>query len=141
MRSMMFVCALLAAAACGGKGKSAPAQPAPVAEPAPSNRVEEPPPPPEPVQQVAVAESETGVPACDEYLALFDQLLLKCEKELGPAMDAMKQSQDAMREAFAQWKTLDEESRRAAVESATAGCSAAVDALRQSATSMNCMLD
>jgi hypothetical protein len=140
MRSMTFVLVLLAAAACGGKAKGGGAQPAPVAQPAPSNRVVEEP-PPAPPQEVAVAESETGVPECDAYLALFDRLLVECQKELGPALDAMKQSQDAMREAFSQLKTLDEESRRAATEAAATGCSAAVDALRQSATSMNCLID
>jgi hypothetical protein len=146
MRSIMCVVLLLAAAAAAGGGneKSAPAAPAPeqVTQPAPANRVpEEPPPPPPapPPQAVAVVESETGVPECDEYLALFDEMVVKCDKELGPARDAVMQSRDSMHAAFAQWKTLDEESLRATKEAAAQGCGAAVDALRQSWQSMGCM--
>lgn len=139
MRTLDIVTALLLAAACGGKAKPAPAQPAPIA-----NRLEpEAPPPapsPPPPPDVASADS-TGAPECDAYLALFDRLVLRCEKELGPAMDAMKQSQVAMREAFAQWKTLDEESRRTVIEAAGPACNSAVEALRQTATSLGCSLE
>jgi hypothetical protein len=140
MRSMTFVLVLLAAAACGSKEKSAPAQPAPVAkvEAAPEPA---PPPEPPPTQPVAVAEGSTGSPECDAYLAYFDRIRVECAKELGPAKDALDQSAQAQREAFAQWNDLDEEGHKAAVEAARPGCLQAKDALTQAATSMGCAID
>jgi hypothetical protein len=82
----------------------------------------------------------TGSKACDQYLATFDSVVVKCKKQLGPAYDAMVQSRNAQLEAFAQWKTLDKKSRKATIEAAETGCNAATDAIRQSAISMGCAL-
>jgi hypothetical protein len=133
MRSMTMIFVLLAAAACGGKEKSAPAQPAPVAEHAPSNRVEEPPPPQQPV---AMNADSTGSPECDEYLATFDRIRVNCKEQLASAAEAMDQAAAAQRDAFGQWKTLDDEGRQAAIDAAGPGCKSATDALRQAAQSM-----
>lgn len=140
MRSIWFVVVFAAIAACGG-GKKKAAQPAAESPPAISNTVlEEPPPPAEPPPAQTVAPASTGSPECDEYLAVFDQIIVDCEKELGPAFDAMKQSADAQREAFATWETLTPEERAATVEAAAVGCKAATDAIKQSAASLNCTL-
>jgi hypothetical protein len=82
----------------------------------------------------------TGSPECDEYLKTFDDVVAKCKDKLGPALDAMKQSRDAQADAFKQWGSLDEASRKATVEAAATGCKAATDAIKQSATSMGCTL-
>ncbi|KAB2908068.1 MAG: glutaconyl-CoA decarboxylase subunit gamma [Kofleriaceae bacterium] len=86
------------------------------------------------------AAGSTGSPECDEYLKTFDDVVAKCKDKMGPALDAMKQSRDAQAQAFQQWATLDEASKKAAVEAAATGCKSATDALKQSATSMGCTL-
>ena len=52
----------------------------------------------------------------------------------------MKQSRDAQADAFKQWGSLDEASRKATIEAAATGCKSATDAIKQSATSMGCTL-
>ncbi len=88
----------------------------------------------------APAATGTGSPECDEYLKTFDDVVAKCKDKLGPALDAMQQSRDAQAEAFKQWASLDEATKKAAVEAAATGCKSATDALKQSATSMGCTL-
>ena len=88
----------------------------------------------------AAAAGSTGSPECDEYLKTFDDVVSKCKDKLGPALDAMKQSRDAQAEAFKQWGTLDEASKKATIEAAATGCKSATDAIKQSATSMGCTL-
>jgi hypothetical protein len=88
----------------------------------------------------AAAAGSTGSPECDEYLKTFDDVVAKCKDKMGPALDAMKQSRDAQAEAFKQWGSLDEASKKTAVEAAATGCKSATDALKQSATSMGCTL-
>jgi len=121
---------------CGGKSKPAPSAPAPA--PAISNTAAEaeappPAPPPPPV-------SSTGVPECDEYLAVFDDIMERCADKLGPARDAMKEARDAMTAAFEQWRDLDAESQRATYEAAAPGCKAGIDGLKQSVSAMGCVL-
>lgn len=82
----------------------------------------------------------TGSPECDEYLETFDLLVDTCSDKLGPALDALKQSRDAQADAFREWATLDDVSRKATIEAAATGCKSATDALRQSATAMGCRL-
>jgi len=82
----------------------------------------------------------TGSKACDQYLSTFDTVIVGCKDKLGPAYSAMVQSRNAQLEAFAEWSKLDKKSRKATIEAAEAGCKAATDALRQSATSMGCKL-
>jgi hypothetical protein len=82
----------------------------------------------------------TGSAECDEYLKTFDDVVAKCKDKMGPALDAMKQSRDAQAEAFKQWGSLDEASKKAAIDAAATGCKSATDALKQSATSMGCTL-
>lgn len=86
------------------------------------------------------AHGSTGSPECDEYLSTFDAIVVKCRDKLGPALEALLQSRAAQGAAFAEWAQLDEASRRAALDAAKAGCSAATDALRQSAGAMGCAL-
>lgn len=88
----------------------------------------------------APAATGTGSAECDEYLKTFDDVVAKCKDKLGPALDAMQQSRDAQAEAFKQWASLDEATKKAAVEAAATGCKSATDALKQSATSMGCTL-
>lgn len=82
----------------------------------------------------------TGSKPCDEYLATFDTIVENCADRMGPALDAMIQSRNAQVEAFAEWSKLDKKSKKAAVDAAKEGCTAARDALRQSAESMGCTL-
>lgn len=112
---------------------TAPSVSARVEQPRPSSMLAEKP-EPEP------AARSTGVPECDEYLATFDSLRASCKQELGGAMDAMQESINAQRQAFASWSTLDEASRGAARKAAAPGCKAATDALKQIATSFSCAL-
>ncbi len=86
------------------------------------------------------AAASTGSPECDEYLKTFDDVVNKCKDKLGPALDAMKQSRDAQADAFKQWGSLDEASKKATIEAAATGCKSATDAIKQSATSMGCTL-
>lgn len=88
----------------------------------------------------AAAGGSTGSPECDEYLKTFDDVVNKCKDKLGPALDAMKQSRDAQADAFKQWGSLDEASKKATIEAAATGCKSATDAIKQSATSMGCTL-
>jgi len=132
MRTLVAIVVFGALAACGGNEKSAPARP-----PAIENRIEGEPSeaPPE------SAASETGVPECDEFLALFDRILEKCDKEFAASRDALAEAAQAQRAAFAQWKTLDDETRKTVYDSAVPGCKAGSDAIRQAAASVSCPLD
>lgn len=95
---------------------------------------------PDPAGGGGAAAVGTGSPECDEYLKTFDDVVSKCKDKLGPALDAMKQSRDAQADAFKQWGSLDEASRKATIEAAATGCKSATDAIKQSATSMGCTL-
>lgn len=100
-----------------------------------------PPPPPVPDEPITPApRGGTGSKACDQYLSTFDTVIVGCKDKLGPAYSAMVQSRNAQVEAFIQWSKLDKKSRKATIAAAEAGCNAATDALRQSATSMGCKL-
>jgi hypothetical protein len=94
----------------------------------------------EPAGGGAAAAGGTGSAECDEYLKTFDDVVAKCKDKLGPALDAMKQSRDAQAEAFKQWGSLDEASKKATIEAAATGCKSATDAIKQSATAMGCTL-
>jgi hypothetical protein len=82
----------------------------------------------------------TGAPACDEYVRAFDTIIVTCKDKLGPAADAMIEARNMQVEAFGQWDALDAKSRKATLDAAEAGCKAASDAIRQSATAMGCPL-
>ena len=131
---------LVALAACGGKKE--PAKPA---EPPPTKLVihtpaEPPEEVPPPTEVAAEPPSISGVPECDQYLGLFDRMLVECADKLGPSLDAMRQAQAAIRDDFAHWKEMPPDQRAAVAQAAAPGCLAAVDAVKQSAQAMGCIL-
>jgi hypothetical protein len=73
------------------------------------------PPPAEP----ATGAASTGVPECDEYLATFEKVAT-CDK-LGPALEGMKASVQAQKDAFAGWSAFDDATRAAAQSAAAPG--------------------
>ncbi len=95
-------------------------------------------PPPAEAKPAAAASGSTGVPECDEYLATFEKVAA-CDK-MGAALEPMKQSVQAQKDAFAQWASFDEATRAAAQAAAGPGCKAGTDSLIQSAQAMGCSL-
>lgn len=134
---------LLLIASCGGKSKPAaePAPPPPAPPPnALENRLDDdtPLPPPEEVPPPGGRIASTGSIECDEFLRAFEELMVRCQPQLGPATDAMRQAIDAQRASFDAFKTLPPDEYTAAVEASRVGCQAGVDALRQTSDALGC---
>ncbi|MCK6506527.1 hypothetical protein L6R53_24660 [Myxococcota bacterium] len=127
---------LVALAACSEKEEAVEAPPAPPAE----MKAPEAPPVAEapPAEPAAGAATSTGVPECDEYLATFEKIAT-CDK-LGPALDGMKASVQAQKDAFAGWAAFDDATRAAAHSAAAPGCKSGTESLIQTAQSMGCAL-
>jgi hypothetical protein len=77
----------------------------------------------------------TGMPACDEYLALVERYL-ECDQFPQAARDSTRQSVDAMRQAWADMANLPPDVRRTAEDA----CKQATDAMRQAGQAMGCDL-
>ncbi len=139
MRSASLL--LMVVVACGGgKARSAaePAPPPPAEPPAEQRVAEQELPPPEEVPPPGGLATSTGVAECDAYLLAMEQLMSRCEAQLGPAMDAMRQSLEMQRASFAEWNQKGAAERDAVMGSAKAGCAAAADAINQTIVSLNC---
>jgi hypothetical protein len=139
------VAAVLLSVGCGGKHECTCPTAAPIENTAVAE-APEPEPAPAPAPPVVTVGRRpdngftTGSPECDHYLWLFDQVVERCATQMGPALDAMKQSREAQREAFGSWDALDAESRKATLEAASTGCASASEALVSSAKAMECVL-
>lgn len=79
------------------------------------------------------SDGPTGIQACDDYVALVERLR-RCDKIPAHVKDAIGESVDQMRPG---WETIDTDDD-AAREAAEMGCTAGVDALRQSMDAMGC---
>ncbi len=77
----------------------------------------------------------TGLPACDEYVAMME-LYARCDKIPPAAQDATRQAVDQMRSAWADMGNMPVDARRAAED----GCRQATDAMRQASDAMGCQL-
>lgn len=142
MNSLKLVAILslgLSLAACSETEPAAPAAPpAEVKKEEPAAPAAPAAPPAAEAQPAAAASGSTGVPECDEYLATFEKVAA-CDK-MGAALEPMKQSVQAQKDAFAQWASFDEATRAAAQAAAGPGCKAGTDSLIQSAQAMGCSL-
>ncbi len=114
---MLVVASTAALAGCPGPGGDKPAT--------------TPAPPP-------AAPESTGVPECDEYLAVM-ATVAQCEA-FAASREALLQSLEAQRQAFAGWKDLDATAREAAQQAAVENCRQSTDSTRQTATSLGCRL-
>lgn len=81
----------------------------------------------------AAARLHTGVPACDEYIAIIEWYS-QCDAIPQASRDAMRQGIDAMQQGWADAATLPDSARQSIGDS----CRAAVDALRQAGDAMGC---
>jgi hypothetical protein len=70
---------------------------------------------------------------CQAYVHVINQLA-KCSKMPAASRDALRQSVDALKSSFAQWKSMPKESRDAMQNA----CKQAKDAVVQSMTAMGC---
>ncbi len=86
---------------------------------------------PQPVATVAMPASCLGY-----RQAVLD--LAKCDKFPAESRDAMKQGLDAMEQGFAQLGNMPAESIKAAMDAASTGCQAGLDAIKQSIAAMGC---
>jgi hypothetical protein len=77
----------------------------------------------------------TGMPACDEYLALVESYLA-CDQFPQAARDSTRQATDQMRQAWADMANLPPDVRRTAEDA----CKQATDAMRQAGQAMGCDL-
>ena len=77
----------------------------------------------------------TGMPACDEYIALVESYL-ECDQFPQAARDSTRQATDQMRQAWRDMATMDPDIRRSAEDA----CRQASDAMRQAGSSMGCDL-
>lgn len=77
----------------------------------------------------------TGMPACDEYLALVERYL-QCSQFPQAARDSTRQATDQMRQAWADMANLPPDVRRTADDA----CRQATDAMRQAGQAMGCDL-
>jgi hypothetical protein len=77
----------------------------------------------------------TGMPACDEYLALVERYL-NCDQFPQAARDSTRQATDAMRQAWRDMANMPPDVRRTADDA----CKQASDAMRQAGQAMGCDL-
>ncbi len=78
----------------------------------------------------------TGMPACDEYIALVEEYL-DCDQFPQAARDSTRQATDQMRQAWRDMATMDPDIKRSAEDA----CRQASDAMRQAGSAMGCDLD
>ena len=81
------------------------------------------------------AAAVTGMPACDEYLALVESYL-NCDQFPQAAADSTRQATDQMRQAWRDMANMPPDVRRTADEA----CKQASDAMRQAGQAMGCTL-
>lgn len=79
--------------------------------------------------------SYTGMPACDDYLALVERYL-NCDQFPQAARDSTRQATDQMRQAWRDMAAMPADVRRTAEDA----CKQASDAMRQAGSAMGCDL-
>jgi hypothetical protein len=79
--------------------------------------------------------SYTGMPACDDYLALVERYL-QCDQFPQAARDSTRQAVDQMQQAWRDMANLPPDVRRTAEDA----CKQASDAMRQAGSAMGCDL-
>jgi hypothetical protein len=113
----------IALAACGGKSKSVEPAPLPPDEPANSA----------PAERAPIA--QTGLPGCDQYLALIVSFA-RCEKVPASSRDAAMQGAQALVDGWGDLSGMPEDARAQTDDA----CRQGADALHQGAEAMGCPL-
>jgi hypothetical protein len=134
--SVLGLAATLSIAGCKKKDEAAPAPTTEAAKP--EEKKPEEIKPADPVADPAAAPAgDSGIAECDAYTQTFEKYVA-CDKVPAQAKDASKQSLEAMKQGWAQFKdpNVPAEAKKAAADA----CKQGEDALKQSAQALGCTI-
>lgn len=80
----------------------------------------------------------TGSADCDAYVKAFDDFTAKCKDKLGPAFEGMKTARDSQVKSFESWAAMDEATKKAAMDTASASCKTGTESLKTQAKTLGC---